>query len=144
MKGRGSVAYAGAMKQTFLGYGAALLVVAALDALWLGLLARDFYRAELAGLMAEQVRLLPAAVFYLGYPAGLVALVLRPLPASLGAAAGRAALLGLVAYGVYDMTNLATLKGFGVMLALVDMAWGTFVTASAGAAGWWAMRASMR
>lgn len=137
--------YPGAMKQMLRGYVVALLIVAALDALWLGVLARDFYRTELAGLMAEQVRLLPAAVFYLGYPAGLVALVLRPLPASLGAAASRAALLGLVAYGVYDMTNLATLKGFGVGLALVDMAWGTFVSASAGAAAWVAMRrASLR
>lgn len=138
------MAYPGAMKQLLRGYLTALLIIGALDALWLGVLARDFYRAELAGLMAEQVRLLPAAVFYLGYPAGLVALALRPLPESLGAAARRAALLGLIAYGVYDMTNLATLKGFGATLALVDMAWGTFVTASAGAAAWWAMRTSGR
>ncbi len=133
------------MKQGIRGYVAALLLVGALDALWLGVLARDFYRAELGGLMAESVRLLPAAVFYLGYPAGLVALALRPMPASLAGAVSRAALLGLVAYGVYDMTNLATLKGFGVGLALVDMAWGSFVSASAGAAAWVAMRrASLR
>lgn len=128
------------MKRQLLGYGAAMLVIGALDALWLGLLARDFYRTELAGLMVEQVRLLPAAVFYFGYPAGLIALALRPLPTTFGAAVGRAALLGLVAYGAYDMSNLATLKGFGVRLAWIDMAWGTFVSASGGAAAWAAMR----
>lgn len=128
------------MKQALWGYGCALLVIGALDALWLGLLARDFYRTELSGLMAAQVRLLPAAVFYLGYPAGLLALVLWPMPPTLGAAMAKAALLGLVAYGVYDMTNLATLKGFSVRLALTDMAWGTFVSAAGAAAAWAAMR----
>ena len=128
------------MKQALWGYAAALLVIAALDAFWLGVLARDFYRTELAGLMAEQVRLLPAAVFYLGYPAGLLALALWPLPPTLSAAASRAALLGLIAYGVYDMTNLATLKGFSARLALTDMAWGVVVSASGGVAAWVAMR----
>lgn len=132
------------MKQALWAYGATLLVIAALDALWLGLLARDFYRAELAGLMAEQVRLVPAAAFYLGYPAGLVALALWPQPPSLGTALGKAALVGLVAYGVYDMTNLATLKGFGTRLALTDMAWGAFVSALGGGAGWAALRWAAR
>lgn len=131
-------------RQALRGFGAAWLVVAVLDALWLGLVARDFYRSELAGLMAAEVRLLPAAVFYLGYPAGLVALALRPLPPTLGAAVSRAALLGLIAYGVYDMTNLATLQGYSTRLALADMAWGTLVSACAGAAAWLAMRSSPR
>jgi uncharacterized membrane protein len=128
----------------FWGYGAALVVVGVLDALWLGVLARDFYRAELGALMAEQVRWVPALVFYFGYPAGLVTLALSPLPETLGAAVLRSALLGLIAYGVYDMTNLATLKGFGVRLALTDLAWGTFVTACAGAAAFSAMRWAAR
>lgn len=128
------------MKIGLAGYGAALLVVGVLDALWLGVMARDFYKRELGALMAETVRVLPAAVFYLGYPAGLVALALNPLPENLGQAVFRSALLGLVVYGVYDMTNLATLRGWSLKLALSDMAWGTLVAAGAGGAAWTAMR----
>ncbi len=90
--------------------------------------------------MAESVRLVPAALFYFGYPAGLVYFALTPLPASLGEAVLRCALFGLVVYGVYDMTNLATLRQWSTNLALADMAWGTFVAAAAGACAWWVMR----
>lgn len=128
------------MKLWFTGYGAALLVLGVLDALWLGFLARDFYRRELGDLMTDSVRVVPAAIFYFAYPAGLVALVLTPLPASLGDAVFKSALLGLVAYGVYDMTNMATLRHWSLKLALTDMAWGTFITAVAGAAAFSAMR----
>jgi uncharacterized membrane protein len=128
------------MKIGLAGYAAALVVVGVLDALWLGLVARDFYRREMGELMTDSVRLLPAAAFYLGYPAGLVALALQPLPASLGEAVARSALLGLVVYGVYDMTNMATLRHWSLKLALADMAWGTVVAAVAGAAAWQAMR----
>lgn len=128
------------MKIWLAGYGAALLVIGLLDALWLGYVARDFYRRELGELMADPVRVVPAAIFYFGFPAGLLALALSPEPAGLGMAIARSALLGLVAYGVYDMTNLATLRGWSLKLALADMAWGTFISASAGAAAYSAMR----
>ena len=128
------------MKLWLTGYGAALLVVGLLDALWLGWLARDFYRRELGELMANPVRVVPAAIFYFGFPAGLVTLVLTPLPATLVDALWKCALLGLVAYGTYDMTNLATVRGWSLKLSLVDMAWGTFIAAAAGAAAFSAMR----
>jgi uncharacterized membrane protein len=128
------------MKVWLAGYGAALLVVGVLDAAWLGFVARDFYRRELGDLMVDSVRALPAAAFYFGYPVGLVTLALTPLPASLGEAVFRSALLGLVVYGVYDMTNMATLRGWTWKLALVDLAWGTAVAAVAGAAVWHVMR----
>jgi uncharacterized membrane protein len=128
------------MKIWLAGYGAALLVVGVLDALWLGVIARDFYRRELGELMTDSVRLVPAAIFYFGFPAGLVTLVLSPLPATLVDALWKSALLGLVAYGTYDMTNLATIRGWSLKLSLADMAWGTFIAAAAGGAAWSAMR----
>ena len=128
------------MKLWLTGYGVALLVIGALDALWLGVLARDFYRREMGDLMTDSVRLLPAAIFYFGYPAGLVTLVLTPLPDSLGAALFKSAAFGLVAYGVYDLTNMATLRHWSVKLALTDMAWGTFISLAAGAVAFVAMR----
>jgi uncharacterized membrane protein len=121
-------------------YGAALVVMTALDALWLGLVARDFYRHEIGDLMAAEVNKLPAALFYFGYPAGLVMLALQPAPESVAMAAWRSALVGLVAYGTYDLTNLATLRHWSPTMALADVAWGTFASTLAGTAAFYAMK----
>lgn len=121
-------------------YAAALLVIGALDALWLGVLAKDFYRDEMAAVASGQIRVLPAALFYLAYPAGLMALALWPVPDSWPAAVLRAALVGLVAYATYDLTNMATLKSWSWGLALTDTAWGTFLSAAAGGAAYWTLK----
>lgn len=118
-------------------YLVALLVLSVLDAVWLGWLARDFYRQALGDLMADPVRWGPALVFYFGFPAAVVALALFPAGQPLAHQVARAALVGLVAYGVYDMTNLATLKAWSLRLALVDIAWGTLATTLAGGAAAW-------
>ena len=124
----------------FYAYAAALLVLGLLDGLWLGWVARDFYRQEMGDLMAAEVAKIPAAIFYFAYPAGLLALSLNPLPASATAAMARAALVGLVVYGVYDLTNMATLRHWSLKLALVDVAWGVLVSAVAGTAAWFALQ----
>ena len=123
-------------RRVLLAYVAAVLVMSVLDALWLGWLAKDFYQHELGSLMRAQIWLTPALLFYLLYPAGLVLLALWPLPLRAVTALWRSALVGLVAYGTYDLTNMATLPGFSARLALVDMAWGTVASALAGWAGW--------
>ena len=128
------------MNRWIWGYGAALAALTVLDGLWLGFVARDFYQRELAAVIAEPIRKLPALLFYLAYPLGVIALALHPMPSSLAAAIGRAALVGLFAYGTYDLTNLATLKSWSVPLTAVDMAWGTFITAMIGAAAYGAMQ----
>jgi uncharacterized membrane protein len=125
-----------AMSRFVLAYGTSLLVIAVLDALWLGVLARDLYQRELGALLRAQWQWLPAALFYLGYPLGLYGLALTPWPDSLWQAALRGALLGLTAYGAYDLTNLATVNGFGWRIALVDMAWGTAVSGVTAMAAW--------
>jgi uncharacterized membrane protein len=114
-------------------YGVALLALGLLDGLWLGLLARDFYRQEMGDVMADTVRKAPALAFYLLYPVGLLALALQPSPADWKSALGRGALVGLVAYATYDLTNLATLKHWSWRLAATDVAWGTFISACAAA-----------
>lgn len=128
------------MRAYFLPYLAALIVLGLLDALWLGLVAKDFYRQAMGEQMVEQIRWAPALVFYLAYPAALVALALLPAGQPWPQQVARAALVGLVAYGVYDLTNLATLRQWPLRLALVDMAWGVTVSALAGAAAAWALR----
>lgn len=118
-------------------YLAALIVMGVLDALWLGVIAKDFYREQIGAQMVEQIRWAPALLFYFAYPAALVALALFPAGQPFSHQVARAALVGLVAYGVYDLTNLSTLRHWPVRLALVDTAWGTFASAAAGAAAAW-------
>lgn len=118
-------------------YLAALLVMGVLDALWLGVIAKDFYREQIGAQMVEQIRWAPALLFYFAYPAALVALALFPAGQPFATQVARAALVGLVAYGVYDLTNLSTLRHWPLKLALVDTAWGTFASAAAGAAAAW-------
>ncbi len=107
----------------------------ALDGRRLGWLARGFwfYQRELGVLVPDSVRVAPAALYYLLYPAAIVYLALLP-SSSLGEAARRSALLGLTAFGVCDLTNLATLRGDSLALTVVDMAWGGFASALGGAA----------
>jgi uncharacterized membrane protein len=128
------------MSTWWVGYGTALVVMAVLDTVWLGFLARDFYRHEIGSLMAGEVQKLPAALFYLAYPAGLVTLALQPQPEGASMATWRSALVGLVAYGTYDLTNLATLREWSYTLTLADVAWGAIASALAGTAAFMAMQ----
>jgi uncharacterized membrane protein len=123
-------------------FGTAATAFLALDALWLGVVAREFYYSRLGPLMKDPPDLHAAAAFYALYVAGIVYFAI--LPALAAASAGRAlingALFGLVAYATYDLTNLATLRGFPAELARIDIAWGAFATAIAAGAGYLAVR----
>lgn len=123
-------------------YIASLLVFLAADALWLGVLMGPTYAEWLGPLMLAQPRLAPAAAFYLLIGIGL--LVFGVLPglrrSSLATTARLSALLGLMAYGTYDLTNYATLRDWPLALTLIDLVWGTFLCALAGSAGYLAAR----
>ncbi|MFO1312710.1 MAG: DUF2177 family protein [Burkholderiales bacterium] len=120
-------------------YFATLVAFCVLDFLWLGFVAKGFYQAQVGPLMLPRPNLLPAAILYALCSAGLLAFAIMPAP-SLGRAALAGAFLGLVVYGVYDLTNLAVLKGWTVPVALVDMAWGTVVCAASSSVGYGAAR----
>jgi uncharacterized membrane protein len=93
-------------------FGLTLVTFLALDALWLGVIARKLYSRELGHLLAPNVRWGAAVIFYLLYVTGLLALVVLPRAGSpLLHVALLGALFGLVAYATYDLTNLATLSG---------------------------------
>ena len=125
------------MKKHLAAYAATALVLLMLDVLWIGGLAQSLYQEGIGHLMAEQPRLGVAALFYALYPIGLLVFVVAPRgvtddwPATLL----RGALFGLVAYATYDLTNLATLKGWPVGLAMLDMAWGCVASCGASSAG---------
>ena len=100
----------------------------------------DVSEKKLGELMADPVRKLPAALFYFAYPMGVMALALVPAPGGLGSALLRSALVGLVAYGTYDLTCLAVIRNYPVSLALVDIVWGTVLSAAAGVAAYVVMQ----
>lgn len=125
------------MSRYLLLYGATALVLFPLDAIWLGYVARGFYVSRLGDLMLDQPRFGVAALFYLFYVAGIVWFAILPNLSSgsvVGALLAGAA-LGFIAYGTYDATNFATLRGYPVSLAVVDVIWGTVLTGVAAAGG---------
>lgn len=114
--------------------GAAMIV---LDVLWLGFIAKPLYQQGIGHLMAAQPKLAAAAVFYALFALGLLVFTVVPNAAEPGwlRTAGMAALFGLIAYATYDLSNLATLRDWPVGLAVIDMAWGAFISASSAIAG---------
>jgi uncharacterized membrane protein len=118
---------------------ATLLAMLVLDGVWLGWLARGLYQDGIGPLMRARPLWGAALAFYLMYAAGLVWFAVRPQrdQPQVGSAALTGGLLGMLAYGTYDLSNLATLNGWPVHIVLVDMAWGTLVSAASAAAGQW-------
>ena len=116
-------------------YAVALPVFLVIDMIWLGVVARSFYQSQMGHLMRAQVNWAAAIVFYLLFVAGIVVLAVWPAVErqSLAHALVLGALLGLVTYAAYDLTNLATLEGFPLTVALVDLAWGTMLCATVSA-----------
>jgi uncharacterized membrane protein len=116
-------------------YIVALLIFLALDAIWLTTMGKPFYAAELGTLLREKPDFVSAFGFYLLFIAGLVVFVINPSLASgkMAHAVIFGAFFGLVTYATYDMTNLATMKGFTTRVAVVDMIWGAALSSSVSA-----------
>jgi len=131
------------MKRLLFAYLLTGAVLLPLDFLWLRYVGQGFYRDRLGDLLAPEVKLPPAIVFYLLYLVGIVVFVVQP--ALEGGSWPRAllhgALFGCIAYATYDLTNLATLRGWPLSVTLLDIAWGASVTAvSAATAAWLLLR----
>jgi uncharacterized membrane protein len=125
------------MREIAIAYVAAAAVMAGLDFIWLKLTVDSLYRGALVGLIAEKPNMAGAVAFYVIYVAGVVIFAVRP---GLEEADWRVslmwgALFGFFAYATYDLTNLATLKDWPAGISLIDIAWGTFLTATAASAG---------
>lgn len=119
-------------------YLATLVAFFAIDLVWLGLVARSFYSKHLGFLMAPKVNWPAALIFYLLFVVGILMFAVLPgLEAgSLRTTLLRAALFGLIAYATYDLTNLATLKDWPLVVTVVDLAWGTILSVAVSLAGY--------
>ncbi len=110
----------------------ALPVFFAIDMVWLVLAAKKFYSEQLGFLMRPDIKWVAAILFYLVFIAAMVAMVLIPAVEkhSWKHALLYGALFGLVTYATYDLTNLATIKGWPVLVTIVDLIWGSALAAS--------------
>jgi uncharacterized membrane protein len=118
-------------------YVATFIAFLAVDMIWLGLVARTFYRKNLGFLLAPAPNWIAAVIFYLLFIVGILVFVVMPglNEDSLRTVLLRAALFGLITYGTYDLTNLATVKDWPVLVTVVDMIWGTVLSVLVGLAG---------
>jgi uncharacterized membrane protein len=113
-------------------FGIALPVFFAIDMVWLGFVAKDFYAKQIGGLMKPDINWTAAIIFYLIFIAGLVVFVITPavVKSSWTQAVFMGALFGFVCYATYDLTNLAVAKDWPVFVTIIDLIWGAVLAAS--------------
>lgn len=111
-------------------YAIAVVLFFAIDMLWLGVVAYNFYRKHIGHLLRPDVDWIAAFSFYFIFLAGLVLFVILPAleKNSLTHALLYGALFGFVTYATYDLTNLATLKDWSLTVTIVDLIWGAVLS----------------
>jgi len=99
---------------------------------WLALIAKNFYAKQIGYLMAKNPNLFAALIFYLIFIASLIVFVITPAveKKTWMNALFMGAFFGLVTYATYDLTNLATIKDWPLIITIVDLVWGTVLSAS--------------
>jgi len=110
----------------------ALPVFFAIDIVWLALVAKNFYQQQIGFLMRPNVNWVAAIIFYLLFIAGLITFVISPavIKQSWVHALLYGALFGLITYATYDLTNLATIKDWPLLVTIVDLIWGSVLAAA--------------
>jgi uncharacterized membrane protein len=118
------------LKNILFMYLLTLVVFFLIDMVWLGLVAKNFYRRYLGDMLSPKVNWPAAILFYLLFIAGLLLFVIEPAQGRALQALWKGAFFGLIAYATYDLTNLATLKNWPLMVTVVDLVWGTVLGAA--------------
>ena len=113
-------------------YIVAVVVFFLIDMLWLGVIAKDLYAKELGHLLTNNINWVAAIIFYLLFVVGIVFFVIHPAieKNSFSYALIAGLLFGFMTYATYDLTNLATLKDWPLKIVFIDIAWGSFLSAS--------------
>jgi len=113
-------------------YALTLVIFFLVDIVWLGVISKKLYKEYLGHLMAPNVNWAAALVFYFLFIAGLVFFVIMPAieKGDLMYAITVGAFFGLITYGTYDLTNLATLRDWPLNITIIDLIWGTFLNAA--------------
>ncbi len=130
------------IKTIILAYLLSFLVFLIVDLLWLGIVARRIYTKYLGDFLSDQVNWIAAIIFYMIFVAGVLLFVVYPAIAkdSLSTAMIMGALFGLVTYATYDLTNLATLKGWPIQIVIIDIIWGAILSTIVSASGFFIIK----
>ena len=125
------------MKLTFATFLSVTGVFLFIDVIWLSQSFSYFYQPNIGSLLREDIIIFPAALFYLIYPLGVTILVALPSlkKVSLKTISFNGFVLGFVAYGTYNLTNMATLQGWSASVVVVDMIWGGVLTSASAVLG---------
>ena len=123
----------------FLQFLTVLIVFLAIDLVWLGLIAKNLYSKYLGFIMAPNVNWVAAITFYLIFIIGLMFFVINPAieKQSFMYALLVGGLFGFITYSTYDLTNLATLKDWPITITVIDLIWGTVLSASVSSVSYW-------
>lgn len=116
-------------------YISTAVIFLVLDAIMLTLHMQPLFQRHISALMADQIRLAPAAIFYLAYVAGVIYLVTWPALKTGSAVIVPAAIIGAMAYGTFEFTSYAIMKDWHISMVITDVIWGTVLTAFSAWAG---------
>lgn len=118
--------------KNFVLFAVTFVTLIVIDMVWIGIIAMPFYRQELGNLLADNINWPAALLFYAFYAIALLVFVIKPAlaKASLKHALVYGVMLGFTAYMTYDLTNLATTRDWPLSITIVDLLWGTVLTAS--------------
>ncbi len=115
-------------------YVIAFVIFLIIDAVWLGFVAPKFYKDQIGHLMSERPNFVAAIIFYIVFIIGVVYFVVNPAveAQSISKLIVSGILFGFITYATYDLTNLATLKEWPLMVTVVDLIWGTTLSTVVG------------
>jgi uncharacterized membrane protein len=129
--------------QTLYSYLIIFITMALIDGVWLTVMNKTFYRPQLGHLLSKNIDWLAAGLFYPLYVFGILFFVVSPALKNNTALLSvfiTGAVLGLVAYGTYDLTNQATLKNWPALVTAVDLVWGALITGTVSVVTVWVIK----
>lgn len=120
-------------------YALTLVFFFAIDLTWLGVVAKNLYREKLGFILSDKVNWAAAIIFYLIYIGGILYFAILPglESGSLVKVIINGAFLGMLCYATYDLTNMATIAKWPLSIVIIDIIWGTFLTAACSTAAYW-------
>jgi uncharacterized membrane protein len=130
------------IKKLLICYVLTFAVFFIIDMAWLGFIAKDLYKKYLGDFLSEQVNWTAAFIFYLLFVVGVFIFAILPSVEknSLTSAIILGALFGFFTYATYDLTNLATLKGWPLNIVFIDILWGSLLTGMVSTAGFYIVK----
>ncbi len=130
------------IKTVLIAYVLTFIVFLAIDMVWLGLIARNLYRKYLGDFLSDKVNWTAAFIFYLLFVIGISIFAIYPAvnKDSVSSAILLGALFGFFTYATYDLTNLATLKGWPLPIVFIDILWGAMLSAIVSLSGFYIVK----